>query len=166
MSETEFVRLTVKQVAAEIGESVHTVRNWIRDFRPYLHLVKSEGGYNLFTKDSLEVIQSIKKKYRDQGLSTKQIQAILSGAVLPVEEEKSDYEKLSVRLERHEAALLEILRLQREQNEMIERSLRARDEKLMIVMRELREAKHKKGLVYRLVSRLSRKKSFKGEISP
>src|SRR5690606_32306951 len=102
----------------------------------------------------------IKKKYREQGFSTKQIAAILSGATLPVEEEKSDYELLAERLDKQDRALAEILRMQQEQNEMIERSIKARDEQIILTLREFREKKQPKSLVDKLLSRFKRKNSF------
>lgn len=158
MSETEFVKLTVKQVADEIGENVHTVRNWIRDFKAYIPLEKSAGGFNLFNQDSMKVVLSIKKKYREQGLSTKQIQAILSGAALPVEEKKSDIEIITERLERQEKILSEMWQMQRAQNDYIENSIRARDEKLLLALNEFNRAKKERGFVQKLVTIIFRKK--------
>ena len=42
------VKLTVKETAAAIGETAVTVRNWMRELKPYIPVKKAENGYNLF----------------------------------------------------------------------------------------------------------------------
>ena len=48
------VKLTVKEVAEAIGETAVTVRNWMRELKPYVPLKKAENGYNLFDEEALE----------------------------------------------------------------------------------------------------------------
>lgn len=144
------VRLTVSQVAQEIGESVHTVRNWLRDFRPYIPCEKSAGGYNLFAQEGINAFLRIKKMYREQNLSTRQIEAILAGAELPSvkDEVATSIESLDAIRELLEeqrqfyAALLQKLDEQRQQ---FEQFVQRRDELLMASLRELREKKQLQG---------------------
>lgn len=141
------LRLTVSQVAEEIKETVHTVRNWIRDFRPYLRLEKSSGGYNLFNQDALEQMQQIKKYYREQGLSTKQIQAILSGAEKPeLPTEENQLKKIIEHLERQEEFSKLLAATLHQQQKMLEESIKRRDEQLMIALQERRERKERKNV--------------------
>lgn len=75
------MKLTVKEVAAQIGETPAVVRNWVRDFKQLIPSEKGENNYNYYGEDALKVFQTIKRLHRDQGYSTKQIEAHLSGAV-------------------------------------------------------------------------------------
>lgn len=135
----EEVKLTVSQVAQEIGESVHTVRNWLRDFRTYIPTEKTESNYNLFTQEGINSLNRIKKMYREQNLSTKQIEAILSGAEKPVVQ--NEIESISI--------IREILDEQKRFNEelvaRIEEQNQRRDQQLMIVLSGLREQNRLKG---------------------
>lgn len=79
------IKLTVSQVAQMVGENIHTVRNWVRDFRDLIPLEKDDRGYNIFNEQAMQVMHRIKKMYREQKLTTKQIRAILTGASNPAE---------------------------------------------------------------------------------
>ena len=71
------VKLTVKETAAAIGETVVTVRNWMRELKPYIPVKKTENGYNLFDAEALEAIHQIKKLHREQGYSINQVKTYL-----------------------------------------------------------------------------------------
>ena len=60
------MKLTVKETAAEIGETAVTVRNWMRELKPYIPVKKAENGYNLFDEESLEAIRQIKKLHENK----------------------------------------------------------------------------------------------------
>lgn len=144
------IKLTVSQIASEIGESPHVIRNWVKDFKAYLPLEKSAGGYNLFNQDCIDVMMSIKKMHREQNLTVRQIEAILSGADKPIF--KND--ETAVTLETFEgvkelleeqrnfnAALLQ--QLQRQQDSF-ESFVQKRDEQIMYILGELREERNDK----------------------
>lgn len=154
----EEVKLTVSQVAQEIGEPVYTVRNWLKEFRPYIPVEKSPGGYNLFNQEAINVINRIKKMYREQNLSTRQIEAILSGADKPTVPDDpvqtwADVRELLEEQRKFNVALLERLDQQRQQ---FEDFVRRRDEQLIMVLRELREGREQKRLPGRRQSWLKR----------
>lgn len=133
------IKLTAAQIAVEIGETVYVVRNWIKDFKPYLKLEKSESGYNLFTQDSTNVMMRIKKMSREQNLSVKQIQAVLSGADKPSKNDKKDIEIMQDFINRQTAFNQAVLEKMDEQSKMIEQVLKQRDEKLMLGLHEIRD---------------------------
>lgn len=155
----EEVKLTVAQVAKEIGESTNIVRNWLRDFRDYIPLDKSPGGYNLFNQESMNVITNIQKMSREQNLTTRQIEAILSGAGRPTAREEPE-KSLSPEIEE----IKEMLREQRdfnralldrldEQNRQFENFVKRRDEQVLLSLREIRESKKKPGIWSKLWSK-------------
>lgn len=146
------IKLTVSQLAHEIGETDHTVRNWLKSFRHYIPSEKSSGGYNLFNQDAINVIWQIKKMYREQNLSTKQIEAILAGADRPAvrtEEAAAAIESFeSVRdlLEEQRIFNAELLKRLDQQHEQFEKFVNRRDEQIMYVLRELQHAREQKQL--------------------
>lgn len=145
------VKLTVSQVAATLGESVNVVRNWFRDFKTYIPHDKSSGGYNLFTQDSMKVFTSIQKMTREQNLTTRQVEAILSGAVAPtvqeepdglnLREEIADLKQMMQRQNEFNAALIQKLDEQREQ---MERIVDRRDGELLLALRDMRQERRNK----------------------
>lgn len=135
------IKLTVAQVAKQIGESVHVVRNWISDFRTYIPLEKSESGYNLFTQESINVITHIQKMAREQKLTTRQIEAILSGVEKPTIPDADippglleEMKEIKQMLSDQQAMNIEIMK-------RLEEHIKKRDENLMFVLSELREQK-------------------------
>lgn len=145
------IKLTVAQVAKELGETVHIVRNWLREFRSYIPAEKSDNGYNLFTQDAINVLSKIQKMHREQNLSTKQIEAILSGADRPtVSEEAATVETMSaVRelLEEQRSFNAELLKRLDQQNQQFEKFVARRDEQIMFVLREMQEAREQRQLM-------------------
>lgn len=127
------IKLTVSQVAQEIEESVHTVRNWLSYFRVYIPFEKSPSGYNLFTQDAVNSLHRIKKMYREQNLSTKQIEAILSGAEKPTVPEKIESTDMIREI------LDEQKRFNAELLARLDEQTQRRDQQLMLVLSELRE---------------------------
>lgn len=131
----EEVKLTVAQAAQQIGETVHTVRNWLKDFRPYIPVDKTPSGYNLFTQDGINALNKIKKMFREQNLSTKQIEAILSGAEKPtVPTQAEPIDVIREMLDEQKRFNAELLVRLDEQNQR-------RDQQLMLVLAEIREQK-------------------------
>lgn len=134
------IKLTVKQAAHEIGESVHVLRNWLSDFRTHIPLEKSESGYNLFTQESINVIRQIQKMSREQKLTTRQIAAILSGAEKPI---TPDEKEMTPAIREEIEELKQMIRAQQSMNievmQRIESHIKKRDEQLMHVLAELRE---------------------------
>lgn len=135
------VKLTVSQVAAQIGETVHIVRNWVSDFRSYIPLEKSEAGYNLFNQDAINVIKKIQTMSRDQKLTTRQISAILSGAEKPVVSDKNLPPAVINEINEIKGMLAEQMDLNRQMIMRLDEHIKKRDEQLMFVLRELRDQK-------------------------
>lgn len=145
------VKLTVSQVAATLGESVNVIRNWFRDFKAYIPHDKSGGGYNLFTQDSMRVFISIQKMTREQNLTTRQVEAILSGAAAPtIREDEPDGPSLREEI----AELKQMMQLQTEfnaaliqkldeQRAQLERIVDRRDSELLLTLREMRQNRQK-----------------------
>lgn len=73
------MELKVNEVASQLGESPNVIRNWVRDFKDHIPLVKAPNGYNLYPKEAVAVLLSIQKMARVQGYSTRQIEFYLSG---------------------------------------------------------------------------------------
>lgn len=149
------INYTVSQVANEIGESVYTVRNWIRDFRSYIPITKADNGYNQFNQDAINIIKDIQRMYRQQKLSTKQITAILSGASIPSADpiRKTDaiideIKKMQQQQADFNAAIID--RLDRQQA-----AIEQRDQQLTLLMRSMIDDKKPNNWL---------KKIFKGRI--
>lgn len=144
-NEKEQVKLTVKEAAEAIGETATTVRNWMRELKPYIPLKKAENGYNLFDEEAIEVIKQIKQLHREQGYSINQVKIYFDtgGEVFkPVNTEE--------KMQKDIAELQEQMRKQQEFNEVlveqlkrqqtyIDEKLNERDRKLMDHMREQQE---------------------------
>lgn len=64
---------TVKEVAILLDESPNVIRNWMRELRDHLPLIKNKSGYNVFGPDALEKMKFIKLMHRQQNYSIKQI---------------------------------------------------------------------------------------------
>lgn len=147
------IKLTIKQVANNLGESVHVVRNWLKEFRAYIPCEKSEGGYNLFNQDAIDAITRIQKMFREQNLTGKQIEALLAGADRPVvrnEETAAAVETMEgVRelLEEQREFNQALLKGLDEQRKQFEIFVQKRDEQIMYVLRELQEAREQKKLM-------------------
>lgn len=152
------IKLTVSQAAGEIGETVHVLRNWMKEFKDFLPLEKSEGGYNLFTQDAIDVLQKIKRLHREENLSTRQIVAILSGAEKPKATE--DEEKALVTVETLRGLLEEqrtfnIAMLQRieDQQKSFEDFVQRRDAQVLLMLNEMEERKKRRRPWYRRMFR-------------
>ncbi len=59
---------SIKEVAAEIGESEPTLRYWEKEFRE-LKLRKTPGGTRFYTKENIELLKRIKFLLREQKLT-------------------------------------------------------------------------------------------------
>jgi Predicted transcriptional regulators len=74
------MELKVNEVASELNETAHVIRNWTRYFKQYLSLIKGEkNNYNLYPPEAMEVLRTIQRLHRQQGYSTRQIKNYLSG---------------------------------------------------------------------------------------
>lgn len=69
---------SIREIASDLGETVHIVRNWIRDLRPYIVLYKTESGSNQFGKEAFETLHLVQRLHRNDGLSMKEIEFYLA----------------------------------------------------------------------------------------
>jgi DNA-binding transcriptional MerR regulator len=74
--------LKVKEVAALLNETPAIIRNWVRDYKGLIPIEKAETGYNLFPAEAVEVLRTIQRMARQQGYSTRQIEAFLRTGVI------------------------------------------------------------------------------------
>lgn len=79
MGENMDEKLSLKEVSALLKESPNVIRNWLKDFRPYIPIEKADNGYNAFGSEAIAVFQRIKQLARSQGFSKRQIAAELAG---------------------------------------------------------------------------------------
>lgn len=143
------IKLTISQIANEIGESVHTCRNWFKDYRDYIPHVKDKNGYNLFTREGLEIFLKIKRMFRDQKLTARQIGAILAGAELPTAaaaespkvDDLAEIKKMLAQQQEFNHALIQ--RLDKQQ-QFIEHALQLRDQQLTETLRLMQDRKKRR----------------------
>lgn len=140
-------KLKVGEVAKLIGETEHIIRNWIRDFRDHVPLEKGDNGYNLFTQESIQVLQTIKQLNRERGYSTKQIRMHFLNhhhqektVVVPEEDLKQIKDMLSQQRDFNQA----LIQRMDDQQKYIESSLQVRDRQLMQTIRALQDSKQTK----------------------
>lgn len=69
---------SIREIATDLGETVHVVRNWLRDLRPYIVLYKTDSGFNRFGKEALETIRLVQRLHRQEGLSMKEVEYYLA----------------------------------------------------------------------------------------
>lgn len=149
--------LTVKEVASLLDETVHVIRNWLKDFRNHIVTVRNEAGYNLFDEKAIEVLRTIQRLHREHGYSTKQIEYYFSTGgkefvpkPTPGMEDHINQELREIRTTM--LAMQEQLRNQEQfnqlltqkldnQNSYIQESLKKRDEQLLLTMNEVLEKK-------------------------
>lgn len=147
------IKLTASQAAQSIGETVHVVRNWMKDFKSYIPFEKQENGYNLFTQESIDVLMKIKKMYREQNLSTKQIEAILAGADSPIARDEQAAAAVETMgavqelLEQQRQFNQELLNRLDKQQQQFEKFVQRRDEQIMFVLKEMQESREQKRLM-------------------
>lgn len=138
--------LLVKEVAAEINESVHTVRNWVRDFREHIPLVKNDVGYNQYGPDAVAVLMTIKRLHRDHGYTGKQISYYLDSggkafaeevaAAAPALEEISEIKEMLRQQLEFNRRLIERLD---EQQQNFEKWTQERDALITKTLRDMQE---------------------------
>lgn len=140
------IRLTVSQVADEIGEKAHTVRNWLRDYRQYIPLEKAPNGYNLFTQNSINVLREIQRMSREQNLTARQIERILAGESMPTAAApevaaatQTDIDDIKEALKQQQEFNKVLLSRLEEQQQYIEKMIDQRDRQLMTFLKEVRE---------------------------
>ncbi|WP_298737679.1 MerR family transcriptional regulator [uncultured Chitinophaga sp.] len=147
------MELKVNEVASELNETAHVIRNWTRYFKQYLSLIKGEkNNYNLYPPEAMEVLRTIQRLHRQQGYSTRQIKNYLSGGELaaaaePVVNLPTAPDEVA-ELRAHIAQLLEYQQRQEEFNRLLlhqleQRELRdqARDKLITEYITESREAR-------------------------
>jgi DNA-binding transcriptional MerR regulator len=145
-SNKDQVKLTVKEAAEAIGESAVTVRNWMRELKPYIPLKKAENGYNLFDAEALEIIRQIKKLHREQGYSINQVKTYFdSGGELfkPVnteEQMQKDIEELKEKMRKQKEFNEVLVRQLKNQQTYIDDKLKEQDHRLTAAMKEHEEA--------------------------
>lgn len=146
-SEKEQVKLTVKEAAEVIGESSTTIRNWLRELKPYIPLQKAENGYNLFDEESLNALRQIKKLHREQGYSINQVKTYFDtgGEVFkPVNKEEQiqkDIEELKEQMKKQQEFNKALVEKLEKQQRYIDEKLNERDRKLMEHIREEQETR-------------------------
>lgn len=106
------MKLKVNEVANELKETPHVIRNWTRDFKHLIPLEKGENGYNFYPPEAMVVLRAIQKMAREQGYSTRQIENHLSGGELAAAAEQ---------MEAPAAATAEIAELKEMMQQLIER---------------------------------------------
>ena len=157
------VKLTVKEVAEAIGETAVTVRNWMRELKPYVPLKKAENGYNLFDEEALEVIREIKKLHREQGYSMNQVKTYFDsgGEVFkPVnteEQMQKDIEELKEKMRKQKEFNEVLVHQLKNQQIYIDDRLKDQDYKLTAAMKEQQEE-----TIKRLAPRTEDKPTRKG----
>ncbi|MEV2910839.1 MerR family transcriptional regulator [Paenibacillus larvae] len=142
----------IKEVATTIGESVHTLRRWVRDFDSYIPYHLCDNGYKLFDKEAIEVLLKIKQMIRKQGYSTRQVEHYFAtgGQEFVVATLYDTIEKDELKKELND--IKEMLQKQNEfnqalidrldqQQQYIEQSLLERDKKLTETLRLLHATK-------------------------
>lgn len=166
-SEKEQVKLTVKEAAVAIGETSTTVRNWMRELKPYIPLKKAENGYNLFDEEALEAIRQIKKLHREQGFSINQVKTYFdSGGELfkPVNTEEKmqkDIEELKEQMKKQLDFNKVLVEQLEKQQTYIDEKLNERDRKLMEHIREQQEMKKQLAIAVEEKEKPKRKGFFK-----
>jgi DNA-binding transcriptional MerR regulator len=123
--------LTVKEVSSLIGESVHVIRNWLKDLKDYIPIDKSEAGYNLFGEEATEKLRTVQRLHRDNGYSMKQIEYYFATGgkdFIPVPSAPEAEEILAKELQ----SMKEDIKMMREQ-------LRKQEEFNMALIRKLEE---------------------------
>jgi len=154
--------LTIKQAADRIGEPVHTVRNWLRDLRPYIPTEKGENGYNLFGEPALKALRTIQDLHRNRGYSMKQIEHFFATGGKefiplpePVAEEmlakeiqllRSMIQEMHDRFERQEQFNMALTQKLDEQTAFIDRAINNRDKELMQGLERIFERHQQKQL--------------------
>lgn len=157
------VKLTVKETAATIGETAVTVRNWMRELKPYIPVKKAENGYNLFDAEALEAIHQIKKLHREQGYSINQVKTYLDsgGEVFkPVnteEQMQKDIDELKEKMRKQKAFNETLARQLKKQQTYIDDRIKDQDHKLTVTIKE-----HQEETLKRLVSTIEEKPKRKG----
>lgn len=158
------MKLTVKQAAAEIGETSAVIRNWLRDFKTLIPTEKGENGYNMFTAESMEVLRKIQKLHRDQGFSTKQIEYYLTtgeqiGAAAEVAEIHPG------KLDEIHTMLQAIMENQQRNEEMNRRIIQRLDERDKVITEFITAQREQKTLIETSINKPKRKLSLWDRIS-
>ncbi|MFC5653868.1 MerR family transcriptional regulator [Paenibacillus solisilvae] len=153
LNESDGKVLYVKQVAALLGETDHTIRNWLRDFRQYIPTKKLDNGYNGFDEEAINVLKSIQRLSRELKYSTKQIdrylatngkefasaESIASPALVnEFTQEITELKEMMQNQQQFNKSLVERLDAQQR---FIEESLTKRDQLLMQTLQEMRESR-------------------------
>lgn len=175
-SEEQSKVLYVKQVSALLGETDHTIRNWLRDFRQYIPTIKLDNGYNGFGEEAINVLKSIQRLSRELKYSAKQIdrylatdgkefasaESIASPALVnEFTKEITELKEMMQQQQQFNKTLVDRLDAQQR---YIEESLNKRDQVLMQALQEMKESrlalaaakeeeKQKKGFFSRLFGR-------------
>ncbi|RAS76710.1 hypothetical protein A3864_12885 (plasmid) [Priestia endophytica] len=159
------IKLTIKEAAQKVDESVHVVRNWMKELKNHIPTLQGENGYHYFDKSSIEQLLLIKKLSRDQGYSIKQINHYLSTGDDPLKPARTpedpvmlELEVIKEHLKRQEEFNQALINRLEKQQEYIQNSLEKRDQQLLDVVKETQQAKSevaatkKKGFFARLFS--------------
>lgn len=148
---------TVKEVAVVLDESPNVIRNWMKELREHIPLMKNESGYNVFSHEALEKMKLIKQLHRQQNYSIKQINhyfATGGESFQPLPAKGSD-EVLAEELRKMRESIQflqedaqkqqefnqALVKKLDEQQQYIENKLEARDRQLMQALKETQEAK-------------------------
>jgi DNA-binding transcriptional MerR regulator len=132
--------LRINEVAAEVGETVNVVRNWVQMLKQHIPLIKNDIGTNLFDEAAVQVIRRIQQLHRVQKFSMKQIDHNLAtggkqfGSVDQVLVDKSELEEIKGMLQRQ----LEFNQALAERLDQQEQASKQRDEKLNLYFQQSR----------------------------
>jgi DNA-binding transcriptional MerR regulator len=148
--------LTVKEVSVLLGESVHIIRNWLKDLKDYIPVDKNDAGYNLFGEESVEKIRTVQRLHRDNGYSMKQIEYYFATGgkdfiPLPsspaaeeimakeLDELKSQLRQVTEQMKRQEEFNRLLTEKLDEQQSLVSNLLKERDELLLQSMNEIKK---------------------------
>ena len=168
--------LTVKEVANLVDETPNVIRNWLKELKMYIPVIKNESGYNVFDDEAIEILKQIKHLHRERNYSVKQIEHYFftnGEAYKPINQktfdekfadEMNELKEQIKALQEHNQKQDEfnktlILKLE-EQSKYIDEKLNKRDQALMESLRIVQETKaltaaatEKKGFLARLFRR-------------
>lgn len=142
--------LKIKEVAALLGESTDVIRNWLKELGEFIpHTRDERSGYKLFDEKGIEAFRVVQQLSRKQYYTIRQIQHYFSIGGKEFVTEMPDAVKLELTeirqlLEQQKQFNAELVSRLDRQQEYIEKSIKTRDEQLMLTIRSLQESKKQK----------------------
>lgn len=146
-------RLKTKEVAALLGETVHVVRNWVKQLRPFIPFDKNDVNYALFDEEAVKVMRKIQQLHRKQGYSMKQIENYFASgeedfAPLPEQQSPEAMSEIRELIRQQNEFNQALLQRMEEQQKAFEEWTRNRDQLTTMVLTELRETKRMQAIMW------------------